>query len=811
MEDAFHDFRFALRLLVKDRATTVVALMALAIGIGASTAIFSVADSVMFKPLPYANPGRLAMIWQTNPEIKIAFDRFPVSAPKFLDWQKQAASIEKMAAFSTSPFNIEHTGEPEKLGGAVVTADFFSVLGVNPIAGRTFTADEVQPGHNLEVVISYGLWQRRFNRDPGIVGRSLTLNGQDYTVVGVMPAGFSFPRGAEMPPYFQIGSQTEIWSPLTIDKDRLSDRNTNVNDAVIARLKPGLTIAQAQNEMNVIAARLIEQYPNSDAGFGALLVPLRDQVVGSLRTALLVLMAAVGFVLLIACANVANLLLARGSAREKEIAIRSALGANRRRIVRQLLTESVVLSLTGGILGLALASVGVSSLIAITPDKIPGVKDATLDARVLSFSILVSLLTGIVFGVVPAFQGSKADLNEPLKEGGRGSTAGRHLTQDVLVVAEVALALVLLVGAGLMIRSFVAIESTGPGLNPDGVLTMKTSIPDTNLANFQKELVARAANLPGVESVSVCSDIPLTGAEDIEAFTIEGRPAPKSFDEIPLADYSSVSPGYFKCMGIPLVAGREFADADNETAPNVAVVNQALADEIFRGEDPIGKRITVDGDHWITIVGIVGDVRHTALDMTAKPQWYQPFLQRPESDFGIVVKTAPGLDPRTMAEPIRTAVWSINPDLPLYQVQTMEQVISVSISQRRLNMLLLVIFAACALILAAVGIYGIVSYGVSQRTHEIGIRMALGAQSADVLAMVVGQSMKLALSGLAIGLAGSLMLTRLMASLLYGITTRDPLTLIVVPLVLGGVALAASYIPARRATSVDSIVALRYE
>jgi putative ABC transport system permease protein len=817
MKDALIDFRFGLRMLIKGRGTTVVALLALMIGIGASTAIFSVIDSIMFRPLPYKDPGRLAMVWQINPEIKLPFDRFPVEVAKFLDWQNQSTSFEKMAAFSSNSFNLEQRGDPEKLGGAVVSGDFFAVLGVNPILGRTFTAEEDQPGHNLEVVIGYGLWQRRFNRDREIIGQSLKLNGQGYTVIGVMPAGFSFPRGAEMPAYFQLPSQSEVWSPLAADAKKISQRGNNVNNGVVARLKPGITLQQAHVEMNTIAGRLAQQYPATDAGFGVLLVPLRDQIMGSLRLALFVLMGAVGFVLLIACANVANLLLAKGAAREKELAIRSALGARRWRIIRQLMTESVVLSLTGGVLGLALAFIGVGFLIDVTPDNIPGIKDVAIDFRVLGFTLLVSILTGIIFGTAPALQSSKADINEPLKEGGRGSTAGRHVTRDLLVISEVALALVLLVGAGLMIRSFLSIENVDPGLNPRGVLTMQISLPGTRYpqeiqrAKFEDDLVSRVRSLPGVQSASVTTLIPLTGAEEIDGFTIEGRPAPQSLDESPLADYARVSPDYFKAMGIALLAGRQFTEADSRTAPDVVIVNLAFVRRFFPDEDPIGKRITNNPGSWITIVGIVGDVRHSALDVDPKPEWYRPFVQATNADFGIVVKAAPSVDPKSLTESVRSSVWSIDPDLPVFAVQTMDQILSVSVSQRRFNMLLLAIFAVSALMLAAVGIYGIMSYGVTQRTHEIGIRMALGARAVDVLAMIVGQGMRLAIIGLAIGMAGSFALTRVMSSLLFGITARDPVTFAAVPLVLGAVALVACYLPANKATKVDSMVALRYE
>jgi putative ABC transport system permease protein len=817
MENAINDFRFGLRMLLKGRSTTVVALLALMIGIGASTAMFSVINSMMLRPLPYKDADRLAMIWQTNPEIKLSFDKFPASIGKFLDWRAQATSFESMSAFTAIPFNLEQRGEPEKLGGAVVSADFFSVFGVKPLIGRSFGAEEGQPGHNLVVVIGYGLWQRRFNRDPGIIGQSIRLDGQDYTVIGVMPAGFSFPRGGEMPAFFQLPARSEIWSPIAATAEQIAARDNNVNKGVIGRLKSDVTLQQAQVEINTISGRLAEQYPDSDGGFGAELIPLRDQIIGSLKLALFVLMGAVGFVLLIACANVANLLLARGASREKELAIRSALGASRLRVVRQLLTESVVLSLAGGVLGLAVAVVGVRVLIAITPDNIPGIKEVSVDLRVLGFTLLMSLLTGIIFGTAPAFHGSRTDINEPLKEGGRGSTSGRHLTKDLLVISEVALALVLLVGAGLMIRSFLNIEKVDPGLTPGGVLTAQISLPKTRYpddiqrARFQKDLIDRLKSLPGVESASVSLIIPLTGAEEVDGFEIEGRPKARSVQEATFANFTIVSADYFKTMGIPVLAGRPFTEADTQTAPSVVVVNQAFARKFFPNEDALGKRLAGGPNSWITLVGVVGDVRRTALDADPQPEWYRPFGQSTNDYFGVLLKAAPGLDPRGLAPSLTSSVWSIDPDLPVYSVQTMDQILSVSLSRRRFNMILLGIFAVSALMLAAVGIYGIMSYGVTQRTHEIGIRMALGARAGDVLGMVVGQGMRLAIIGLAIGLAGSFALTKVMATLLFGITATDPLTFAAVPAVLGAVALLACYVPARRATRVDSMVALRHE
>ncbi len=823
MRILLQDLRYAGRMLLKHPGFTGVAALALALGIGANSAIFSVINAVLLRPLPYQDPDRIITIWETNPHLQLGFDKFPCSAANFIDWREQNHVFGHIAALSSDPFNLEGRGEPEKLGGARVSADLFAVLGVEASLGRAFLPEEDQPGHNHVVVLSHSLWQRRFGSDPGVIGQAVRFNGESYTVVGVMPPGFHYPHGTDMPAYFQFPAQTEVWSPIALRAEQIKNRG-GINKAVIARLKPGVTLKQAQAEMDTIAQRIGQQYPDTEAGFGVTLIPLHEQVTGSLRPSLLTLLGAVGFVLAVACANVANLLLARAAARQKEIAIRTALGAGRWRIVRQLLTESVLLSSLGGGLGLLLGMWGIDLLIAATPENIPRFKEVSLDARVLGFTLVVSLLTGIIFGLAPALQASKPDLNESLKEGGRGSTSVRHRVRSLLVISEVALALVLLIGAGLMIKSFLRLQQVDPGLDPHHVLTMRLSIPyakyskDEQRIAFYRQLLERTESLPGVQAVGAVSEIPLSGAEDLEGFTIEGRPPVKSLQEMPIANYHTVTPDYFRAMGITLLKGRQLTEGDKEDAPGVVIINETFAHRFFPGEDAIGKRVTFDNPEkekasWNSIVGVVRDVKHSALDAEPRPEIFRPFFQSPgtsfSGDLALVARTVS--DPLSLAAAIRNEVWAVDKEMPVYDIETMDQIIAESVSRRRFNMLLLGVFAAVAMILATVGIYGVMSYTVSQRTHEIGIRMALGAERGDVLRLVVGQGMMQALAGVAIGLAGAFAVTRVMASLLYGVSATDPVTFIGISLLLAMIALIACYIPARRAMKVDPMVALRYE
>ncbi|MEK6301905.1 MAG: ABC transporter permease [Acidobacteriota bacterium] len=804
MNELLQDLRYAVRMLLSKPSFTVIAVLALAIGIGANTAIFSVVNAILLRPLPYKNAERISMIWMDNP--KLGVDQDWHSYPNYMDFKQQNQSYEDIAAFNDRSFNLTGVGEPVRVVGVHASASLFSVLGVEPALGRAFTEDEEEPGKDLVVVLSNALWQRRFGGDPGIVGQPINMNGVDRNVVGVMPASFAFPE-----------KRTEVWIPLALTPQRKQARNA-ISYKAVGRLKPGVTIQQARADMGVIAKQLDDQY--SQSGYGINLVPLNDQETSKVRPALLVLLGAVAFVLLIASANVANLLLARAAMREKEIAIRLALGAGRSRIVRQLLTESALLALVGGGAGLLLAVVGLRALVALSPADIPRLDQTSIDGKVLAFTLAVSLLTGFIFGLVPALQASKPDLNDSLKDGGRGSTGGIRggRIRSLLVVAEVALSLVLLVGAGLLIRSFMRLQQFDLGFNPDSLLTMRVQLPGTKyrdgkqVANFYQQLLQRLEAVQGVRSVGAISSMFLTDTPNSTNFSIEGRPVPVGAEaiEVPL---DSVSPSYFRVMGIPLLSGREFDDRDVDGATLVVIINQTFANRFFQGEDPIGKRFVygqpAPDNPWITIVGVVGDMRRTGFDRPVRPETFLPEAQATDNALMIVARTEG--DPASFAGALRSEVWAIDKDQSVFNIKTMQETLAEMMSQRRFNMLLLGLFAAVALTLAAVGIYGVISYSVTQRTHEIGIRMALGAGSSDVLKLVVGQGMALVMIGVATGLIAALLLTRLMSALLYGVSATDPLTFAALSLTLTGVALVACFVPARRAMKVDPMIALRYE
>ena len=803
------DLRYGLRMLVKNKAFTVVAVLTLGLGIGANTAIFSVVNAVLLRPLPFEQPDRLVMVWQTNVQTGSLQD--PASFLNLVDWQQQNQVFEQIAAFMPRGISLTDIDEPEQLPGSFVSANLFPALGVTPTLGRTFLPDEDRPGGGRAVILSHGLWQRRFGGDPGIIGKALTLDGASHTVVGVMPADFQFP----IPGQFPI-PPTQLWVPLAIDPGQANRGDRSL--FAVGRLKSGVTVGQAQAEMTLIARRLEQQYPDANTGSGVKVVPLHEQVVGRLRPALLVLLGAVGFVLLIACANVASLLLSRAAARQKEIAIRAALGAGRLRLVRQLLTETVLLTLMGGTLVLLLAYGGMDSLKAGLPPNLPRADEISIDRQVLGFSFVVSLFTGLLFGLVPAWQASRPDLNEVLKEGGGKGAGGqgRSRARNVLAVAEVAAALVLLVGAGLLIKSFYRLQQVNLGFNPERALSVPFALPPVRYRDggarlaFVEQVAQRLKGLPGVQAVGGVTTLPLSMNYSTGTFAVEGRPPDPG--ESNIANVRVATPDYFRAMEIPLIGGRAFTEEDTFQAPAVTVINETLARRYWPGEDPIGKRIIsparADGT-LTTVVGVVGDVRNDGLDDEPKPELYFPYAQNPQTHMFIVVRTAN--DPAGLMAAVRREVWAVDKNLPLSDLSTLEQLLDKTIAQRRFNLLLLGMFAGVALVLAAVGIYGVMSYAVTQRIHEIGVRMALGAQTSNVLRMVVGQGIRLALVGIAIGLGAALALTRLMASLLYEVSATDPLTFAVIALMLAAVALVACYVPARRATRVDPMVALRYE
>jgi putative ABC transport system permease protein len=803
------DIRYGTRMLWKSPGFMLVAIFTLALGIGANSAIFSVVNAVLLRPLPYKNPEALVKV---NGELKRqGVDKEPLSYPDYVDFKAQVQSLEHVAAYNQTSGALTGEGEPERLRGVNVSAELFPLLGVEPVTGRVFSAEDDRLESAPVVLLGHGFWQRRFGADPKVVGREIMLNGRSTTVLGVMPPDFNFPVQ---------GLQRDYWSPLAPSVGRRATERGSHYLNVVAGLKQGFTLAQVAGESQSIAARLAEQYPESNTGYGLNVISAHEEIVKDVKPALLVLLGAVGFVLLIACANVANLLLARATGRQKEIAIRTALGASRLRVVRQLLTESVLLSLLGGSLGLLIAVWGVDLLMAASPADIPRVQEVGLDARALSFTLAISVLTGLIFGLAPALQASKLDLNETLKEGGRGSTEGlrRNRVRSLLVVSEIALSLVLLVSAGLLIKSFVRLLEVNPGFNPDHVLAAGVSLPpakyteEQKQAAFFRETLERLKASPGIVAAAAVHPLPMSGSNRVNTFQIGGRPIPNPGEE-PEAGDRITTPDYFQAMGIPVLKGRVFNEHDSADAPPVLIVNETFARRFFPGEDPIGQRIIIDNEKnpkGNEIVGIVGDVRHKSLDVEGGAEYYRSYLQSPERSMSLVIRTQ-ATDPMSIASSIRGVVQQVDQDQPLSTIKTMEQLLAESVAQRHFNMLLLGIFSAVALVLAGIGIFGVMNYSVSQRTHEIGIRMALGAQAKDVLKMVVGQGMILALLGVVIGLVAAFALTRVMSNLLFGVSATDPLTFIGVSLLLAVIALLACYIPARRATRVDPMVALRYE
>jgi putative ABC transport system permease protein len=808
MDTIINDIRYGLRMLLKTPGFTILAVITLALGIGANTAIFSVLNAVVLRPLPFPEAGQLVRVGQGTRNGPNAA-RGSFSFPDFKDLREQTQTFSAVAAFLSSGAMLNADGqEPERVFGADVTPDYFAVMGVNPLLGRVFTAEEDHRKSGV-VVISYALWQRRFGGRPDVVGQSLRMGTENVKILGVMPPDFEYPIRTE---------HQDFWEPLNDRPQPGSDERDNRSYRVVARIKPGLSFAAAQADLETISKRLEQQYPDANTGVVMVAAGLKDDLTRDSRPALFILLGAVGFVLLIACANVANLLLARATSRQKEIAVRNALGASRWRIVRQLLVESLFLSLAGATLGLMFASWGTRLLITLGPGNIPRVNQVGLDLNVLMFTLALALVTGVVFGVLPAIHTSNPNLTGWLNEGARGSSLGpRHsLVRSLLVVSEVALSLILLVGAGLLLKSFVNLLRTDPGFDPSKVVALDIPLSrdrydsEEKQALFFNQLTERVRTIPGVEAAGVVNNVLLSNSIDVLSFNVAGR-APYPPGSNAQANYTLVSPGYFGALKIPLRRGRAFTDQDRSGTPPVMLVSEAFVRTYFPNEEPIGLRLILDPEQPpIEIVGVVGDARRIALDTAADPEFYVPFAQAPYRRMNLMVRTTTDNSAATVAS-LRSAIVSLDPAQMIWQTRTLDQLVDTSIAARRFNMVLLAVFAAVALILAVLGIYGVMTYTVRQRTHEIGIRMALGAQAYDVLKLVIRNGMTLALIGVVIGLGGAFALTRLMATRLFEVKTTDLATYASVAIGLQLVALIACYIPARRATKVDPLVALRYE
>ncbi len=804
MENLFKDIRYAFRATLKRPGFTLIAIVTLALGIGANSAIFSVVNGVLWRPLPYPRPQQLVMAW-TDHQGRGGPAQEWFSPPEIDDWRAQNKTFSHFAGLNNWIPTLTGREEPESLVGAAVSYDMFNLLGVMPSRGRTFVAEEDQPNAPNVAILSDELWRTRFNSDPNIVGKSISLTQNNYQVIGVMPAGFQFP----------VIPGAQIWRTLKPTLNPSCTRGCIVLRA-IARVKENVSLAQAQADASTIAARLAAQYPDTNSKVGATLVPLHEQLVGSIKRPLLVLLGAVGFVLLIACANVANLLLARAATREREMALRAALGASRVRVIRQLLTESALLAFTGAMAGLALAYWLLRLLVTLSPPGTPGLDQIAIDRYVLGFTILIAALTGIIFGLAPALQLSKVDLNHSLKDTGKGTPGGARggRLRGALVIAETALALLLLIGSGLLLKSFILLQRVDPGFNADHVVTLRlilnrTAYPETpQVVNFYGALLDRVKGMPGVQSAATISTLPLSGNQNDTHFLIEGRPAPPP-DQEPSAWFNSVSSDYFQTMQLRALKGRTFSEADNEKSPLVVVISETMARKYWPHEDPIGQRIGRGPDRWREIVGVVRDIKHFSLDSEAPPTMYFPMRQQPARGMDVVVRTTG--DPLSMAPALRRQVWAGDRNLAIANLGAMKDLVASSITQQRFILTLLAGFAGLALVLAAVGIYGVMSYAVTQRTHEIGIRMALGARVGDVLRLVFRQGLVLTLIGVAVGMALAFALTRLMKSLLFDVTPTDATTFAVVAAALVSVALLACLIPARRATKVDPLIALRYE
>jgi putative ABC transport system permease protein len=808
------ELRYALRVLLKSPTFTIVAIATLALGIGANTAVLSLVNGLLIKPLPYHAPQKLVLLFE---QFKAqGLDRIPVSPPEFLDYKRQTTCFDGLAVFDYGGFNLTGGDVPERVAGSLVSPNVFQLLGVEPIKGRVFAESEGESGRDNVIVISARLWQRRFNSDPQLVGKQLSVNGRSFTVVGIMPAKFEFPLPLFNLGAGQFGDQVDLWKPVAFTPEEMKNRGSR-SYGVMGRLRDGVTVPQAQAQLDAAVRIFKKQYPNNyDSGdsFGATIYPLHEQVIGGMRSALWILLGAVGLVLLIACANLTTMLLARAGTREREMAIRVALGAGRFRLLRQLLTESVLLSLLGGFAGIVLAIWGLDLLRALGAQTIPRLQEVTLDRTVLLLTFAVSVATGIIFGLVPALVSTEPGLTEALKEGGRGSSEGRRRNRlrNGLVIAEMTLAFLLLIAAGLLLKSFVRLQNVDPGFNPHQVLTMDLWLPDTKyprgkpVSNFLSEVRRRVAVLPGVQNAALVDILPLSGSKSDSSFAIEGRASDVTPDE----QIRTVSPDYFRVLQTPLLRGRFFTDADTADAPPVAIINQTLAKRYWPNENAVGKRITFDdpkkNPKWVTVVGIVGNIRDSSLDEPAPPEYYLPHQQYPYRFMTLAVRSPQ--DPRALAAAIRGEVLALDPDEPISKIRTLDAVVADSVAPRRLAVVMVGVFAGIALLLATVGIYGVMAFLVAQRTHEIGVRMALGAQAKNILNLVLGHALKLVSIGVAAGLIAALLTTRVLQSLLYSVGAFDVATFLTALFVLAPAALLASYIPARRATRADPMIAL---
>jgi putative ABC transport system permease protein len=806
MQTWWQDLRYGARMLLKNPGFTVVAIITLALGIGANTAIFSVVNGVLLKPLPYREPQQLIRIFERSR----AQPKFPMSGGNFQDYREQNTTLTGLALYTRQDLELSLEDKPERLAALRVSAGFFELLGTQPLLGRDFRREDELPDNNQVVILSNKLWRSRFSSDPGIVGRVITLSRQPFTVVGVAPPGLQHVGGD----YRSVphGESVDVWWPVGLSPQ--AGRGAHFLNA-IGRMKPGVSAAQAEAELNLIAGRLADRFPGTNQGWGIAVQLLQEEITGRARTMLLALFGAVVFVLLIACVNVANLSMARGTAREREVAVRAALGAGRWRIARQLLTESLLLAIAGGVAGILLAHWAIDALRAFGPEALPRLQAVTLDLRILLFTLCITLLTGLFFGLVPALQSGRVDLNEILKEGGRSSSGQRRRLRDVLVVTEVALALALLAGAGLLLRSFWKLQQTDPGFNPERVLTASITLPgarygeSSKALTFQQQLLERLAALPGVQSLGVTSDLPWTGYDENVGFAIEGKTFPPNDD--PSARYHFVSSDYFRTIGVPLIAGRFFNNDDRKGTRPVVLINRAMAERYWLGESAVGKRFTFSSQpeekDWFSIVGIVGDVKDYPHSPAVEPSIYWPTAQQTQRQFILAVRS--NADPVRLAESLRNEVRALDKDLPLADVKTLEAIAATAVAGRRFTLWMVGFFALTATGLAAVGIYSVLSYMIAQRTNEIGIRMALGAQFGDVLKLIIRQGMTLVLAGLALGLASAFALTRLIRGLLFEVSATDPTAFALATALLALVALLACYVPARRATKVDPLIALR--